>query len=496
MTQRSAVVPAATGRRPADLPRGLDPGTGASGRTPRPVANPLVLLAVLCVGQFLAALDLFIVNVALPKIGVAVHASSLSNLSWVLTAYAIVIAALMIPAGRIADIFGRKRGFLFGLGLLTAGSIGAALSSSLWVLVGFRVVQAAGAAVLTPTSLGLLLVGAPEEKRATFVKIWTASAALAAASGPVIGGLLVQLSWRWIFVMNIPVGLVAIAVAIRVVPNIPRDLGARIPDLLGGSLLITAIGSLALGLVRAPIWGWSGTPTLVSFIVSAIAAPAFVWRSSRHKSPVLDLNLLRSRVLSSASVAALLYFASFGILLLSFVLWMQGHWHYSAIKTGLSIAPGPCSVPFFAVLSEVLAKRIRVGTIAAAGCLISAAGAVLLVSSLGESPHYVADFLPGWLLVCIGFALAMPTVTASGTAELPEDQSATGSAVVNMSVQVGLVIGISVLVAVLGTASAAAGLSVFQTAWWIAAGIVLAAAGAAVLVTPHQRTRSLLGPPR
>jgi EmrB/QacA subfamily drug resistance transporter len=471
----------------------VGPVIDVPGRTSKPAGHPAVLLAVLCVGQFLAALDLFIVNVALPKIGVGVHATSLSDLSWVLNAYAIVIAALMIPAGRLADLFGRKRGFLFGLGLFTGASVGAALSSSLWVLVAFRVLQAAGAAALTPTSLGLLLVAAPDEKRASYVKIWTASAALAAATGPVIGGLLVQLSWRWIFLLNIPVGLVAIAVAMRFVPNVQRELGARIPDLLGGLLLITAIGSLALGLVRAPQWGWTGTPTLVSFALSAIALPVFLWRSARHNSPVLDLNLLRSRVLSSASISAFLYFASFGILLLSSVLWIQGHWHYSAIKTGLSIAPGPCSVPFFAVLSEVLAKRIRVGTIAAGGCLLSAVGAVLLVSSLGNSPHYVADFLPGWLLVCIGFALSMPTVTASGTAELPDEQSATGSAVVNMSVQVGLVVGISILVAVLGTASAGAGLTIFQTAWWIAAAIVLAAAGVAVNVTPR---RHLLSPAR
>jgi hypothetical protein len=184
----------------------------------------------------------------------------------------------------------------------------------------------------------------------------------------------------------------------------------------------------------------------------------------------------------------LLYFASFGILLLSFVLWMQGHWHYSAVKTGLAIAPGPCSVPLFAVLSEVAAKRVPVGVIAAFGCALSAVGAVLLVSSIGNSPSYVADFLPGWLLVCIGFALAMPTVTSSGTAELRPEQSATGSAVVNVSVQVGLVIGISILVAVLGTASAGAGLHVFKAAWWSAAGLVVGAAVAALRVTPRPQT--------
>jgi MFS family permease len=161
-------------------------------------------------------------------------------------------------------------------------------------------------------------------KREFHVKIWTASAALAAASGPVIGGLLVQLSWRWIFLVNIPVGLMAIAVAVRFVPDVKRQLGARLPDLLGSLLLVVAIAALALGLVRAPYWGWTGTSTLFSFAVSAVALPAFVWRSARHPAPVLDLNLLRSRVLSSASASSLFYFASFGILLLSSVLGIQG----------------------------------------------------------------------------------------------------------------------------------------------------------------------------
>jgi EmrB/QacA subfamily drug resistance transporter len=454
---------------------------------PRPALHPTVVLAVLCVAQFLAALDVFIVNVALPNIGAGFGESSLSNLSWILNAYAIVIAALMIPAGRLGDLFGRKRVFLFGMGIFTAASIGAALSGTLWVLVGFRIVQAAGAAAITPTSLGLLMVAAPAEKRAVHVKIWTASAALAAATGPVVGGLLVEASWRWIFLLNVPIGVVAIAAAIRFVPDVAREAGARLPDLLGGMLLVLSIGSLALGLVKAPDWGWSATATVVSFIIAAIALLAFLRRSAHHSDPVLDLNLLRSRVLSSASVSALLYFASFGILLLSSVLWLQGHWHYSPVRTGLAIAPGPCCVPLFAVLSELAAKRIAVGVIAAFGCVLSASGAVLLLASMGGTPSYVADFLPGWLLVCIGFALAMPTVTSSGTAELLPDQSATGSALVNASVQIGLVIGISILVAILGTASIAAELHVFRIAWWSAAGIVVGAGYIALGVTPRPK---------
>jgi EmrB/QacA subfamily drug resistance transporter len=493
MSQPAAAEPATIGGRLTDTSPSLTLEAGALGPEPKPADHPTIVLAVLCVAQFIAALDVFIVNVALPKIGVGVGTSSLSDLSWVLNAYAIVIAALMIPAGRIGDLFGRKRGFLLGLGVFVVASVGAACSGSLSILVAFRVLQAAGAAALIPTSLGLLLVAAPPNKRELHVKIWTASAALAAATGPVIGGLLVQLSWRGIFLLNIPVGLAAIAVAVRFVPDVKRELGARLPDVIGGLLLVVAIASLALGLVRAPGWGWTGARTLISFAVSAVALPAFVWRSGRHPAPVLDLNLLRSRVLSSASGSSLLYFASFGILLLSSVLWIQGHWHYSAVKTGLSIAPGPASVPLFATLSELLSKRIRVGLIAAFGCVVSAVGVALLLSSMGHSPAYVADFLPGWLLVCIGFALSMPTVLAAGTAALPPEQSATGSAVVNMAVQVGLVLGVSILVAVLGTASGAAGLHLFRTGWWIAAGSVLIAGIAALLVTPPERRLATVG---
>ena len=490
MARASTSELAAAEAQPSPL---LSLKSGSLDLASKPAEHPTVVLAVLCVAQFLSALDVFIVNVALRKIGAGVGTASLSDLSWVLNAYAIVIAALLIPAGRIADLFGRKRGFLLGLAVFVVASVGAASSSGLPVLIAFRVLQAAGAAALVPTSLGLLIVAAPPEKREFHVKIWTASAALAAASGPVIGGLLVQLSWRWIFLLNIPVGLVAIAVAVRFVPDVKREVGARLPDLVGSLLLVVAIAALALGLVRAPYWGWTAARTLIAFAASVVALPAFVWRSARHPVPVLDLNLLRSRVLSSAAASSLFYFASFGILLLSSVLWIQGHWHYSAIKTGLSIAPGPCLVPVFATLSELLAKRIRVGVIAACGCVISAAGAALLLSSMGPAPAYLSDFLPGWLLVCVGFALAMPTVLAAGTAELPDEQSATGSAVVNMAVQVGLVLGISILVAVLGTASAGAGIHVFRTAWWIAGGSVLLAGAAALLVTPRRAQPSAIG---
>src|SRR4051812_39863928 len=174
------------------------------------------VLAVLSLAAFMASLDLFIVNVAFDDIGRDFGGTPLSDLSWVLNGYAIVFAALLIPLGRLADRYGRKAGFLLGLGVFTAASLACALCTDLWPLVVARLLQAAGAAALTPASLGLLLSVFPPERRVGAVRVWAATGALAAAAGPVVGGLLVEASWRWVFVVNVPVGVLALVAAVRV----------------------------------------------------------------------------------------------------------------------------------------------------------------------------------------------------------------------------------------------------------------------------------------
>src|ERR1700712_1201438 len=200
--------------------------------------SPALILAVLSIASFRAQLDVWIPNVCLPAIGSGVHADSLSNLSWVLNGYAIVYAALLVPAGRLADRFGRKAGFLAGLTIFGVASVGAAFSSNIWVLVGFRALQAVGAAVMTPSSLGLVLTTAPPEKVGQYVKIWFTSGALSATAGPVVGGLLLEASWRWLFLVNIPVVIAAVVLAVKLVPNAKHEQDVRFPDILGGLVLI------------------------------------------------------------------------------------------------------------------------------------------------------------------------------------------------------------------------------------------------------------------
>src|SRR3954465_8103581 len=210
-----------------------------------------LVLTVVCVGVFVASLDLFIVNIAFPDLQRDFGGTSLATLSWVLSAYALGFAALLVPAGRWADRMGRKRAFLGGLAVFTAASAACALAPGVGVLIAARAVQAAGAALLMPASLGLLLPEFPAEKRGLALGIWAAVGGTAAAAGPVVGGLLVELSWRWVFVVNVPVGIAAIVAGARVLHEI-RDPSPVRPDALGAGLLAASVGALIGAIVEGP----------------------------------------------------------------------------------------------------------------------------------------------------------------------------------------------------------------------------------------------------
>jgi EmrB/QacA subfamily drug resistance transporter len=443
------------------------------------------ILTVLSLAAFMASLDVFIVNVAFDSIGADFAGASLAQLSWVLNAYTVVFAALLVPAGRIADRYGRRAGFLLGLALFTAASAACAASDGIWWLVAFRVVQAVGAAVLTPASLGLVIATSAPEHRARSVRVWAAVGALAAALGPVLGGMLVEASWRWVFLANVPVGVVALFATIRLVPESRDSSITRLPDLLGATLLAAGVGVLALALVKAPDWGWQAARTDAAWIIAALCLVGFAVQSARHRSPVVSPALLRVRAFAWSNVTALLFALAFAVALLSSVLWLQQVWHYSAIRTGLAIAPGPLMVPLFAAIAHRLSARIPVGVVVAAGCLALGVGSVVIAVSVGRDAAYAADFLPGWLVGGIGVGLALPAILSAATADLPPAQAATGSGVVSMSRQIGTAIGVSILVAVLGTPSTyAEAHTAFRHGWWVLAAVAALGAGTAIRMTP------------
>lgn len=450
-------------------------------------APPGAVLAIVCAGVVLASLDLFIVNVALPDMAADFHTSGLGGLSWVLNAYAIVYASLLVLFGRLSEGWARETGFLVGVAIFTVASAACALAQSLEMLVAMRVLQAAGAALLTPTSLGLVLATAPAERRQSSVRAWSAVGGLAAALGPVAGGLLVAASWRWVFLVNVPIGLLALAIGWRRLPHVPGQTRKAL-DVAGAALLTAAVSTFTLGLVKANDWGW-GSPGTIGCLAGAIVLVGlFVGRCRRHPTPLVPPSLFSERSFSGASTAMALFSIGFGAMLLSVVLWCQDVWGWSALRTGLGIAPGPLLVPVFSIVAGRLIPRVGAGPVVAAGCAAFAGGLAWWALAADPQPHYVSTLLGGMLLTGMGVGLTLPTLMAAASASLPADAFATGTGVVTMLRQVGLAIGVAIFVAVVGSPTGpSAARTAFAQGWWVLAGISALAAvvGAIGLRTPR-----------
>jgi EmrB/QacA subfamily drug resistance transporter len=456
--------------------------------TRRADASPMLVLVIVCAGVVLASLDLFIVNVALPDIARDLHERSLGDLSWVLNAYAIVYASLLVLFGRLSESRRRENGFLLGVAIFTAASAACGAASSLTMLVAFRILQAAGAALLTPTSLSLVLATTEPERRQGAVRAWTAIGGLAAALGPVVGGLLVAASWRWVFYVNVPIGLAAIVIGWRRLPQVPGHPVPR-PDALGAVLVTAGVGLLTLGLVKGNDWGWGSVQTIAALAGAVLALGLFALHCLRARNPLIDASLFRIRAFSGSSVVAIVFSIAFGAMLLSLVLWCQDVWGWSALQTGLGVAPGPLMVPLFSFLvAGRLIARYGPGRVIAAGATVYAAGATWWTLRAGLTPNYAGQMLPGMLMTGIGVGLTLPTFMSTGASALPSHSFATGSAVVNMLRQVGLAVGVAVLIAVIGTPrTGAAQVSAFQHGWIVIASTsLLAAVSGAVLLRPRR----------
>jgi EmrB/QacA subfamily drug resistance transporter len=482
-----AALPAPAG--PLAAPAGpLAPAASlpAARRAPSPAAvsprRVTAIVLVLSLAVFMSSLDLFIVNLAFPYIGHDFRGTSLSSLSWVLNGYTIVLAAVLVPAGRWADRVGRRRLFVSGLVAFSIGSLLCGVAPGVLALIGARVIQAIGAGLMVPASLSLLLAAVPGPARARAIGTWSALGALGAALGPVIGGGLVQLNWRWVFWINLPVGLAGVLLAARVIPESKDEHLRGRPDLAGAGLLAAAVGLLAFALVKAPDWGW-GSARFGGLLLAAVASgAAMVLRSRRHHSPVIELGLLRSRTFSGTFAASILYYAGFGAFVLNSVEFLTGEWHYSAVRAGLAIGPGPLMVlPFARLVAPRLAARIGgAGRVAVLGCVLNAASLLLWLSQIQAHPAYLTHLLPVQLLGGAGVGLTIPSLLSAGSAALPPDRFGTGSGVLNMARQVGTVLGVAGLVALLARESAADPLLTFRhgtlliAAFFASAGLVAA----------------------
>jgi EmrB/QacA subfamily drug resistance transporter len=448
----------------------------------------MLVLIIVCAGVVLASIDLFIVNVAMPSIARDLHQRDLSTLSWVLNAYAIVYAALLVLLGRLSEGRARQNAFLLGATLFTLASAACGAASSLGMLIAFRILQAVGAALLTPTSLSLILATTAPEKRHGAVRAWTAVGGAAAALGPVIGGLLVAASWRWVFFVNVPIGLVAVAVGWLRLPDVPGHPVKR-PDALGAGLVTVGIATLSMALVQGNSWGWGSARVIGAVVVAALMLAAFVARLQRHHNPLIDPSLFKVRTFSGASIVSLTFSTAFGAMLLSIVLWMQDVWGWSALHTGLAFAPGPLMVPLVGfLLAGKLIERFGPGRVIAGGSTIYAAGVAWWALRAGLHPNYLEQVLPGTLMTGVGVGLTMPTFMATGSASLPPQSFATGSAILSMLRQVGLAIGVAVFIAVVGTPTTRhASLVAFERGWTVIAAIGFSAALVGIIALRRPR---------
>jgi EmrB/QacA subfamily drug resistance transporter len=429
------------------------------------MSKPWRTFVMISIGVFASLLDLFIVNIAFPDLQRDFAGTGLAELSWVLNGYAIVFAALLVPAGRLADLYGRRRAFVYGLSLFVLASAACAAAPSAAFLIGARLLQGAGAAILTPSSLGVVLPEFPPQRRPAVIAAWAAVGAVGAAAGPPLGGLLVQASWRWVFLVNLPLGLVSIWYASRRLGEY-RDRDARgLPDLVGTVALMVGIGALILALVQGRDWGWTSAGTLAAFGVAAGTTTVAVVRSVRHPVPVLELRLLRVPSFALAVGAAFAFFASFAALLLAGVLFLTQVWGHSILRAGVELAVGPLAALVFAAVASRIGPRIGMATVGGIGGLLVAAGIGYNAVRLGLTPDYAGAFLPGQLLTGAGVGLSMPAFTAVAVAAAGSARIATAIGISAMFRQLGAALGVAAFVALVATPTRQQAIDAYRNGW-------------------------------
>lgn len=445
-------------------------------------------VGVACAGAFLAFLDATIVNIAFPDISRSFAGSGRDALSWVLDGYFVVIAALLVPAGGLADRFGHKRVFLIGIAGFTAASLLCALAPSLGLLIAFRVLQGIGAALIAPTSLALVLDAFPVERRAAGVGLWGAAAAAAAAVGPTLGGALVELSdWRLVFLVNLPIGAAIVLLGRGALSERPR-LDSRLPDLPGALMLAVGLALVTMGIVEGNDWGWTAPSTLGCFVASAVLLAGMVWRSRTHPRPIVEPALFAHRSFRLGNLGTLLFAAAFFSLILGNVVFLTSIWGYTVLQAGAATLPGPALSTVFAGPAGRLADRFGHRAVIVPGTLFFAAG-VMVLRSAGATPDWLGLWLPGACLTGIGIGLAFPTLGSAAVRDVPDDRFATAGAVNAAFRQVGAVLGTALLVAIVGEpAGLEAALDAADNAYLFSVLAALVAAGVTLALRPARLT--------
>lgn len=448
---------------------------------PMPELSPrrrMLVLAICCMSLLIVSLDTTALNVGLPSMQRELHAST-AGLQWTIDAYTLVLASLLMLAGSTGDRVGRKKVFMTGLVVFSVGSLLCSLAPNLESLIAFRMIQAVGGSMLNPVAMSIITnTFTDPRERARAIGVWGAVVGISMAAGPLVGGLLVEsVGWRAIFWVNLPVGLAALLLTLRFVPE-SRAPKARRPDPVGQVLVIALFGALTYSIIEAPT---AGAATVVPFAVVALAALlGLLWYEPRRDEPLIDLRFFRSAPFSGATLIAISAFASLGGFLFLSTLYLQNVRGLDALHAGLWMLP--MAVPMF--LCAPLSGRL-VGSrgprlpLVVAGVAMTAS-AVLFAAFEAETSN--ATLIPGYILFGIGFGFVNAPITNTAVSGMPRSQAGVAAAVASTSRQLGQTLGVAVIGAVLASGiSASSYRASFVTAarpgWW-----VLAACGLVVLV--------------
>jgi EmrB/QacA subfamily drug resistance transporter len=451
-------------------------------------------LGAVSFGLFMIMLDNTIVNVALPSIQQDLNIG-ISELEWVFNGYALTFGVLMLTGGKLADMLGRRRIFVAGLIIFTLASLGCGLASSAGMLIGARVVQGVGSALMNPATLSIITATFPARQRGMAIGIWAGVSAMALAIGPLVGGLITQhWSWNWIFFINVPIGILAIVVA-RLVIDESRDMSAEqrldLPGLLSSAI---ALFALTYGLIEANTYGWTSPRILALFAIAVIGFAAFVILEMRQRAPMLDLTLFKNGTFAGANTVMLLVgLAMFGVFFYN-SLFLQNILGWSAVQTGASFLPMTVLIILVAPLAGKYSDRVGSRWLMAGGMVLLSAS-LLSFSRLDETSNFW-NLLPGLLIGGFGMALVMTPTTAAAMGSVPVDKAGVGSAVLNSGRQVGGALGIAVMGAIIaasatgvpGTPQAVDGfVTGYQHALEVAA--VIALVGAVISVATVRKYR-------